>query len=228
MSADIEIWNAGASQAFGQAARDRAPDRRERHDLGLERRGAGRRVRGRGGCALHVLGDDAPLGTGSGQAGELDAALAGDPARERRGLDSAVGGSSFLRFGLRLVGGRLSSLLSLLLARGPGRALLLRVLVHLLRVLFLRLDGLTLLADDRDPLADCDLRTLLGENLEERPARLGLDLLGHLVGVELVERLALLDRVALGLQPADDRPGLHALAEPREADLNCHCAPPCA
>ena len=46
-----------------------------------------------------------------------------------------------------------------------------------------------------------------------------LDLLRHLVGVELVERLALLDRVALGHQPADDRPGLHALAEPRQDHL---------
>jgi hypothetical protein len=83
-------------------------------------------------------------------------------------------------------------------------------------------------ADDRDPLADCDLFTFLGENLQERPAGVGLDLLRDLVGIELVERLTLLDRVALGLQPADDRAGFHALAEAREADVNCHFVPPCA
>ena len=37
---------------------------------------------------------------------------------------------------------------------------------------------------------------------EQDAARLGLDLLGHLVRVELEERLALLDLLALGLEPA--------------------------
>ena len=60
------------------------------------------------------------------------------------------------------------------------------------------------------------------------PRGLGLDLLRHLVGVELVERLALLDLVALGLEPLDDRAGLHALAEPRELDLASHVRPPFA
>ena len=66
----------------------------------------------------------------------------------------------------------------------------------------------------------------LGDGDPQQHARsLGLDLLRHLVGVELVERLALLDRVALGLEPLDDRAGLHALAEPRELDLASHARP---
>src|SRR5262249_58600868 len=58
--------------------------------------------------------------------------------------------------------------------------------------------------------------------LEPAAGGLGLDLLGHLVGVELVERLALLDLVALGLEPLDDRPRLHALAEAGELYLVSH------
>ena len=54
---------------------------------------------------------------------------------------------------------------------------------------------------------------------------IGLDLLRHLLGVDLVERLALRDLVSLGLQPADDRRGLHPLAEPGELDLSRHRIP---
>ena len=63
---------------------------------------------------------------------------------------------------------------------------------------------LALGADHGDRRADVDL-ALGHEDLEQHAVRLGLDLLRHLVGVELVQRLALLDRVALGLEPADDR-----------------------
>src|SRR5207248_4715006 len=76
-------------------------------------------------------------------------------------------------------------------------------------------------ADERDGLADGHL-SLCDGDLEQDAVRLGLDLLRHLVGVELEERLALLDGFALGLQPADDRAGLHALAEPRQDDLRRH------
>ena len=125
--------------------------------------------------------------------------------------------------------GRLAAALALFFARGRGRAFLLLVLVDLDRSLRLVLgDVLALLADDRDPLADLDLLALAGEDLEQDAARVGLDLLGDLVRVELVERLALLDLVALRLQPADDRARLHALAEPRKVDVNRHFAPRCA
>ena len=60
--------------------------------------------------------------------------------------------------------------------------------------------------------------------LSRTPRGLGLDLLGDLVGVELVERLALLYRSPSRLEPADDRAGLHALAEPREHDLGRHAS----
>jgi hypothetical protein len=59
-------------------------------------------------------------------------------------------------------------------------------------------------ADDRDRLADLDLLTFVGEDLEQHAARVGLDLLRHLFGVELVQRLALLHLLALGLEPLDD------------------------
>jgi hypothetical protein len=83
---------------------------------------------------------------------------------------------------------------------------------------------LALLADDRDRLADRDLAFLDGD-LQQHAGRLRLHLLRHLLGVELVERLALLDLLALLLQPGDDRAGLHALAEPRQLDLSCHRGP---
>ena len=37
---------------------------------------------------LDVLGDDAAFGTGAGDGAEIDAALARDASRERRGLDA--------------------------------------------------------------------------------------------------------------------------------------------
>src|SRR5439155_2849089 len=87
------------------------------------------------------------------------------------------------------------------------------------RLLDLRL--LALFADDGDRAADLDL-ALAHLDLQQHARRLRLDLLGHLLGVELVERLALLDPVALALQPLDDRPGLHPLAEAGKLDLSCH------
>ena len=59
-------------------------------------------------------------------------------------------------------------------------------------------------------------------DLEEDARRVRLDLLRHLVGVDLVEGLALLDRVALVLQPLRDGAGLHPLAQPRQLDLRRH------
>ena len=220
----------GRLPGFGQAARDRLAERRERDDLGLERRGADRGVRGRGRGALDVLGDDPPFGAGPGQAREVDAALARDAAGQRRRLDPPVGARRFLLLGVA-PRRRLAAALALLLARGRRRAFLLLVLVDLDCGLLLVLgDVLALLADDRDPLADLDLLALAGEDLQQDAARVGLDLLRDLVRVELVERLALLARdarpsSALGLQPADDRARLHALAEPGQADVNRHCRP---
>ena len=114
---------------LGQAARDRLAERRERDDFGLERRRADRRVRRRRGGALDVLGDDPPFGARPRQARELDPALAGDAAGQRRRLDPAVGSGRFLRFGVLF--GSLAAALTLLLARGRGRAFLLLVLVDL-------------------------------------------------------------------------------------------------
>ncbi len=84
-------------------------------------------------------------------------------------------------------------------------------------------DVLALAADEGDRPADLDLARV-DDDLQQDAVGLGLDLLRHLVRVELVERLALLDRLALALQPLDDRAGLHPLAQPRELDLGRHYA----
>ena len=82
-------------------------------------------------------------------------------------------------------------------------------------------DVLVLRADDRDGRPHVDL-AVGDDDLQQDALGVGLDLLRHLVGVELVERLALRDAVALGLQPAHDRAGLHPLAQSRELDLARH------
>ena len=83
------------------------------------------------------------------------------------------------------------------------------------------LAGLTDVGDGRP---DGNL-TLGHRDLQEDAGRLCLDLLRHLLRVQLVERLALLDSVALGLQPLDDRARLHPLSEPGKLDLASHDRP---
>src|SRR5919206_532561 len=73
------------------------------------------------------------------------------------------------------------------LSRGSGRT-------------FLERDLFPFLADHRDRAAHRDL-ALLHRDLQQDAGSLGLDLLRHLVGVELVQRVALLDVLALGLEP---------------------------
>ena len=60
------------------------------------------------------------------------------------------------------------------------------------------------------------------DDLGQHAVELGLHLLRDLVGVELVERLSLRDGLALGLEPAHDDAGLHALAEARKLDVGRH------
>ena len=107
----------------------------------------------------------------------FDAAAAGADSRRLGARGLGRGGAAFLAVGL--AGGRLGGLLGALRARPVGDR-----------------DLLALLADHRDGLADGNLALLHGD-LQQHAARLGLDLLRDLVGVELVERLALLDAVAL-------------------------------
>src|SRR4029077_9340103 len=86
-----------------------------------------------------------------------------------------------------------------------------------------RLDGYRLpgFADHGDRPADGYLPRRDGD-LQEDAARLGLDLLRRLVGVDREERLALLDAVTLRLQPLDDRARLHPLPEARQLHLAAH------
>ena len=187
--------------------------------------------------ALDVLGDDPPLRAAAAHLGQLDALLAGQPARERRGLDAAVGVArgSGDRLGLGGRCGGRTAALALVVHLGRGRALLLRAVAGLGRVVglgrlaFLRCGRGTvagghvfaLAADEGDRPPHLDLAGV-DDDLQQDAVGLGLDLLGHLVRVQLVERLALLDRLALALQPLDDRAGLHPLAQPRQLDLGRH------
>ena len=209
MSADIEIWKAGACQA-SVSRRAIVLRSDELLDLRLERRRADGGVRWRGRGALDVFGDDATVGAGACERAELDAALARDAASKRRRLQAAPFDAACSLAAASAEG--FAATLAFLLARGPGRTLFLRLAFGDLGRLLLRLDLLPGLADDGDPLADLDF--LAREDLEQDAAGIRFDLLRHLLGVELVERLALLDLVALLLKPADDRAGLHSLAEP--------------
>ena len=169
-----------------------------------------------------------PSGPGAGDLRQVDAALAGDPPRERARLDGLALGASG-RLGLLLslrVLPRCSVIGSLGASSAPRSALLGRrrsrcVAVPALRARDERGDVLVLGADDPDRRPDVDL-AVRDDDLQQDAVRLGLDLLRHLVGVELEEGLALRDRVSLGLQPAHDRAGLHALAQPWELDLGRH------
>ena len=130
--------------------------------------------------ALDVLGDDPPVRPRAAQAGEVDAAFARDPARERRRLDAAVRARRSA-LGPRPPAARSTFACNNLLLAGSA----------------LR-DGERATsspcgADEGDRPADLDLAG--GDrDLQQDARRLGLDLLRHLVGVELVERLALGDR----------------------------------
>jgi len=217
---------------LGQAAGDRLADARQLAPLDLAGR---RRHRRSGGCgsgfgALDVLGHDSPLRPCARERGQVDTALPRDPSRQRRCLHPppvARGlGLPRLRNLLARLARGLASLFALLLARGCRRALLLRILVDLLRSRAVAAAAqigclFPFLADDRDRLADRHL-ALLHCDLQQHAGRLGLDLLRDLVGVELIERLAFFDAVALGLEPLDDRAGLHALAQPRQLYLVGH------
>ncbi len=213
----------------GQPARDRLADARQRDGLDLARHGhrggrGGRRGLRRRGCALDVFRDDPALRAGALHTGQLDAALARDPPRERRGLDpparKLLGGRGRAVAGVRLLDTHLAAVLPLGLARRAARALLARVRPRGDRDLA-DCHLLAFLADPGDRLPDGHLA--LGDgDLQQHARGLGLHLLRHLVGVELVQRIALLDGLALGLQPLDDRPGLHPLAEARQFDLVRH------
>src|SRR6185312_8756774 len=146
-------------------------------------------------------------------------------ARERRGLDAGAGAVAVCgSCDLDLLAGRrrLAAALALLLTRGArGTFFLRRLLDCLSRPAADRRDVFSLFADHGDRRAD--VRLAFGDgDLEQDAGSLGLDLLGDLVGVELVERLALLHVIAFGLQPFDDRPRLHPLPEAGELYLVSH------
>ena len=227
MSALTVELERGHRPRLREPARDRLADVRERArlDLAARRRCAGGaaaapaapRARSTSSATMR------PSGPVPRELREIDAALARDAPRERRRLDAAVRRPS--------LDGRLAACACGDPASAAGAGA--RPSVPRLagasrrRRRSRRLgDLLALVADEADRLADLDL-ALGDRDLQQHAGRLGLDLLRHLVGVELVERLALLDRLALGLQPLDDRPGLHALAEPRQLDLGRHVTPSC-
>ena len=233
----------GRGPRLREPARDRLARRRELDDLDLGARS------GRGGCRtrlrlLHVLGDHASFGPGPGDLRKVDPALARDATSERARLHVLAGGTRrrlvacdslgagarrgvVLGRRLRRLGGLSGGLLGRRVAvlhgrRHGGLGRRGRVAVPTLGAGKQRGDVLVLRADD--PHGGSDVHLTVGDHdLEQDAVGLGLDLLRHLVGVELVERLALRHRVTLGLEPTDDRPRLHALAQARELDLGRHC-----
>src|SRR5262249_14196354 len=152
--------------------------------------------------------------------GQLDAALAGDAARERRRLDAAASVDRAAKLSDLIATGCLTAALAFWLRRRSRGAFLLHVVGDRRR-----LDLFARLADHRDRPPHLDLAALNGD-LQQHSGCVRFDLLRHLVRVELVERLALLDLVAFGLQPLDDRPRLHPLSEARKLDLSRYRGPP--
>ncbi len=211
----------GDRPRLGQAARDRLSQRRQLDALDLalrsgRRRGGRclrRRRRDRG--PLDVLRDDPALRAGAGQSRQVDPSLARDPPRERRRLDPAAVPGGRDGGGLRHSSRRALRRDRHLLAR--------RRFLHRLRAGPFR-DGLPRLADVGDRGADRHL-ALGDDDLQQHAGRLRLDLLRHLVGVELEQRLTLLHLIALGDEPADDRSCLHPLAQPGKDDLASHGRP---
>ena len=218
-----------------QPPRDRLADPRQRHRLDPLgplhfRHGAWHRTGLLRPClgALDVLRDDASLRTGPLERGQLDSAFARDSPGERARLDAiaavrlwmschtfvTAAAARRVRCGRGGRGGLCGRNVGVLvLWPGTGRVCAGRVR-----------NGLAFVPDHGDRLADRDLARLDGD-LQQDAARLGFDLLRRLVGVDLEQRLALLDAVALRLQPLDDRARLHPLPEARQLHLTAHRGP---
>ena len=209
---------------LGEPARDRPARPGHRHDLDVGLGCAAPRGRGRRRASdrgvLDVVGHDAPVRARAGERRQVDAALARDPARERGCLDPPARGLGGRRYGScpsPAAGASVAAAaVGSCLPRRPARRSRLAA-----AALWRRCLGSVAVLDHRDRRADLDL-AFLDDDLEQDAVEIRLDLLRDLVGVELVERLALLDAVALGLEPAHDRAGLHALSEPGQLDLGRH------
>jgi hypothetical protein len=220
MSADMEIWNAGASHA---SVMRRAIVFRIWFSFTTSTSPLGARVPADGVALTAPVAEARSTSSATMRpSGPVPRRAESSIPRSRaiRALDALLGlGRPFGRF--------LAAPLALFLPFGRGRAFLVPlVLGDFGRVLGLALgEVFALFADDRDRLADLDLVPLAREDLEKDAGNLGLDLLCHLLGVELVERLALLHVLTLGLEPAHDRAGLHPLAEARKGDLGAHSLP---
>jgi hypothetical protein len=219
----------GRLPCLREPACNRLARRRELDDLEL--RLCTRRSRRPDRRLLDVLCDDAPLRPGSDDLGEIEPSLARDPPGKRARLHMLALRTYGRRLrrrrgcglGCRLVRGGLDTRRRLLLGlRRPLRLGGRRgAAVSALCVREHTRDVLVLGSDDPHGRADVDL-ALPDDDLQQDAVGLRLHLLRHLVRVELVERLALRDGVALRLQPAHDRPGLHALTQARELDLRGH------
>ena len=224
---------AGASAAGATEGTAKGRDGRRR----FSSRGSRRRFAGGG--ALDVLGDDPTVRASSLECAELDATLLGDAASEGRGLDATSRrrrGTRLWRGG-RCRGRRRGGRGRRCSRRGRGGSVERRgtdgCRLHLGRAgcrgrrcrrCEVARNGLPRLPDQRDQLAYGHLGALELDDLQQDAVGVGLDLLGDLLGVELVERLSLAHRVAFGLEPADDDAALHSLPEAGQRDLGCHQA----
>ena len=174
--------------------------------------------------SFHIGLDDPPPGSGTRERGELEPPIACHPAGKRRGLDPRIG---------RSFGGccRLSCFLLPACHRAVTR--LLFPVSCLLVTLFSGRDvglptslgsraNLPCIPNPRDHPSNGQRRSLVGNDLDQRPGRVGLiDHVG-LVGLDLDQLVPDDDLIPDGLHPAENGPLLHRVGQPRHHDVSRH------
>ena len=182
-----------------------------------EPRGSGR-AGGQG--PLDVSLDDPPTGPRPGEPMQIEPAVASDPLGDRRGLDASVASA-------RGCGGRRAAAAGAGAAVWPGRrgavAPLEPVAVSSARgsrrCRRRRHRHLRRVPDPRDRSPTGSVSPSCARISMSVPASVGLVDHVRLVGLDLDQLVADRDLVADALQPAQDRPLLHRVGEPRHDDL---------
>ena len=140
-----------------------------------------------------------PAGTGAGQRAQVDLRLAGDPPGERRCLARGRPRLSEASDDLPAAAGAGAAGPGWAGAGDPGRGSVQSPMLAITPPI-----GTVSPSPDEDP---------------QRPVGVRVEHDRRLVGLDLGERLALRDAVAVLLEPADDRALLHRVRQPRHHDL---------
>ena len=213
VAVDGEVEMRDRTLGFGQALCDDAPRVRVREVL-VGRPGGRRCVRrgaGTGG-GLHVGLEHAAVGSRSGHAGQVDVEFFGDAPRERAcehapgARDRSSGRRGRCGRGRSGRGWRLNRSASWLLRRCCGR-------LHMF----------SLAGEQRDHRGHLHaVGSFRDQDAAEHAVLLGLDFDHGLVGFDLEQNLALLDRIAFLLGPADDVALGHGRRHGRDQDFCGH------